>query len=310
MALGVAGLATCSGPFCIWTYQYLADNVDELFSGFLGFLRVFPWGWLVQFCEDTFNVNKETEVHSPFPAFNMLMTYFSSFIFAAFLYREARRLKLTTNLGLSILGGQIVCFCAFIPGIFLVKRAMMLAEDGTSKDKDKHPLDLGKGGYVICLCSLLNAVAGVVLWVTGAAGGNEVVYGVFFFVVGLGLPTYFGVRACMDDPTPEIFPPSLFKKWLVFCAAVSGMAYVALAIGAVVTGESPSQAVSAWATRVFAGDLVILRLAHVYVLASDDKFGLAALEFLLGPFGLIMWLWGRASEEEASEDGRTELVES
>lgn len=296
--LGVVGAATCSSSLCIWTFQYFAENVEQLISGLVGFVRVCSWGWLVQFCVDTFQLSDGS--HSPVPSFNLVMTYFNFFILAVYLHREARRLNLTFSLALATLIGTIFCLGTFIPGLWLVRRALALRGAGPSIDK--HPLDLGRSGRWIPVLSILCAIGCGALWMAGTMGGSEVVYGIGLSLVRLALPIGYAVVVWRDDAPSEIYPPRLFRAWLIFCKVAVCWAYVVATVACLDLEADMWVGYSTWATRIFQADLFVLRLTRVAILAEHGSYWLAALELVAGPIGFIMWLWNRSYVEGAAEE--------
>lgn len=294
-SLGLVGASTCTTSFCVFTLEYLAANVDALQSGVKEFLLVFPWGWLVSFGKETFQTPEGS--FNPVPSFNLVATYFNFWIIALLWHRDARRLGLTKWFAVCAVIGTFFCFSTFML-IFLVKRALVVA--ALEDPVDKQPMNLGRSGYAIIFGGGTTMVALGALLYAGESGGNDILYG-----AGLGYAAvlcsiaYALFFAC--DNSDKQLSPGPFKGFLVVCAFVAAAGYANIGRACMSEGFDWRAGFATWCTLVFQSDMVVLRLARVVNIAEDGSFGLALVELVAAPFGVIPWLYRRLQAVQAKE---------
>ena len=288
--IGLGGLAGCTSTFCIGTLTYLQVNLEQLTSGMSGLVEVFPWGWIVQFCNETFQTSDGT--YNVWPSFNISFTYFYGFLICIVLARDARRLGITTWLAACLAVGTFFCFSMTIP-IFLIKRAQKLSEVNNLEDTEL--MDYGIAGRALLVLQCVSTALLAVLCYVGAGGGNSLVYGPAFAMVGIVLPLIYAFVVFKGGDEPgQPMSKSTMINYLAVCAVVSIVFYgVTIHAGRLPTTYSVNT-MATWFTDVFLFDSWVLRVCGVVIiLESGANPMLAVVELLFAPFGFLAFAHGR-----------------
>merc|ERR1712216_981989 len=297
MGVGLLSLSTCTTTFCMGTFQYLQNNVDQLTSGVTGFVEAFPWGWLVQFSNETYTTEEGT--YNAWPSFNTNFVYFYSMLLGLVLVRDARRLGLTAYLSASVAVGTFVCLSMTLPLGYLIKRSQVLEERGK---KDDTPLDLGKAGQAMVIGQVLTVLSGFTCAYAGAQGGNAMAWGLGFSAIALVVPLGFALAVWNGGAEKgEPMSKSSITNFLAVCAVVS-VAFYGVTI---YTGAFPAYGADSsktWFTDVFLFDSWAFRLCGVLIILEGGGGPLMALgELLFAPFGFLAFANSRLDGVQARE---------